>query len=605
MTFDELKNKAHSLPAEPGVYIMRDANHEVIYVGKAKRLKNRVSSYFVDSSAHSIKTRTMVSKIFDFDVIIAASEFEALVLECSLIKKHSPRYNILLKDDKGYPYVRLDSTKEFPTLTIVNKIANDGAQYFGPFGSRSTTRALIEAVLSAMKLPKCGKKFPDDFGKGRPCLNFHIHQCEGWCMGHKNSEEYLKSILQVKSLLRGDYKKVSDDLKKEMIEASDTLDFELAATIRDRYKAISALSTKQFVTAFSKFDTDVIGFSQNESKACFTVLHFCDGNLVSKDFEIINIPDSAHDTISSLIIQYYIGKGYVPKNIYLPFVLNDSELIEQYLELNLGIKTHIWAPQRGDKVRLVELANKNAMEEVERITTKEDKFNGVSKLLSKMLSIDSLHRIEAYDISNISGTDTVGSMVVFIDGKPAKRHYKKYKIDDTDGQDDYGSMRQMLLRRANHYIAKDVGFDDAPDLVLIDGGINHAATVRELLRALGLLWPVYGMVKDDRHRTRALVTPDGYRISIDTNQSVFSFIGSIQEETHRFAITYHKSLRSKRLRYSELDRISGIGTKRKQELLRVFKSITAIRAASLLELERILPKPIAQNVYDYFNSEKE
>jgi excinuclease ABC subunit C len=289
----------------------------------------------------------------------------------------------------------------------------------------------------------------------------------------------------------------------------------------------------------------------------------------------------------------------------LPFVLNDSELIEQYLELNLGVKTHIMAPQRGDKVRLVELANKNAIEEVERITTKEDKFNGVSKLLSKMLSIDSLHRIEAYDISNISGTDTVGSMVVFIDGKPAKRHYKKYKIDDTDGQDDYGSMRQMLLRRANHYIAKDVGFDDAPDLVLIDGGINHAATVRELLRALGLLWPVYGMVKDDRHRTRALVTPDGYQISIDTNQSVFSFIGSIQEETHRFAITYHKSLRSKRLRYSELDQISGIGTKRKQELLRVFKSITAIRAASLLELERILPKPIAQNVYDYFNSEKE
>ena len=605
MTFDELKIKAHRLPASPGVYIIRDEKHEVIYVGKAKRLKNRVSSYFVDSSSHSLKTRTMVSKIRDFDVIVVATEFEALVLECSLIKRHSPRYNILLKDDKGYPYVRLDLSKEYPDITIVNKIAEDGAEYFGPYGSRSTTKAVLEAILSVLKLPKCSKNFPKDFGKGRPCLNYHIHQCDGWCLGQKKNEEYLHSVKQAKMLLQGDYKKVSDELKREMIEASDALDFELAALLRDRLKAISSLSARQFVTASARVDTDVIGYTQNETKACFTVLHFSGGDLVDKDFEIFTVPDSSAEAISSLLIQYYLAKGYAPKNILLPFDLDDVELIEQYFEEHLKIKTRLLTPQRGDKVRLVDLATENAAQELQRITTKEERFAGVLVLLGKMLSMEPPKRIEAYDISNISGTDTVGSMVVFCDGKPAKSQYKKFRIDDSAGQDDYGSMRQMLLRRAKHFIDGDHGFDSAPDVVLIDGGIVHAETVRQLLQELGLHWPVFGMVKDDRHRTRALVTPDGDQIAIDSNQSVFSFVGTIQEETHRFAITYHKSLRSKRLRYSELDQIAGVGPKRKQDLLRAFKSIAAIRNASLLELERVLPKPTALKVFDYFNSTKE
>lgn len=605
MTFDELKKKAHRLPAEPGVYLMRDEKHEVIYVGKAKKLKNRVTSYFVESSSHSLKTRTMVSKIFDFDVIVAASEFEALVLECSLIKRYAPRYNILLKDDKGYPYVRIDTSLEYPKITIVNKIADDGAEYYGPYGSRSTTKALLEAVFSALKLPKCSKSFPKDFGKGRPCLNFHIHQCEGWCMGKEEEKKYAQRMNQAKMLLRGDFKKVSEDIKRDMIEASNALDFELAALLRDQLKAISALSSKQFVTASAQFDTDVIGFAQNETKACFTVLHFLGGDLVDKDFEVFNLPDSASEAVSALLIQYYIDKGYTPKNIFLPFFIDDIDLFEQYLEMQLNRKTHISVPQRGDKVRLVQLSNKNAEEELQRITTKEERSAGVLALLGKMLSMDPPNRIEAYDISNISGTDTVGSMVVFCDGKPAKKHYKKYKIDDSNGQDDYGSMRQMLQRRINHYIAGDTGFDIAPDLVLIDGGAVHAATIKELLLESGINWPIFGMVKDDRHRTRALVTSEGHQISIDSNQSIFSFIGTIQEETHRFAISYHKSLRSKRLRYSELDRISGIGPKRKEDLLHAFKSISAIRAASLLELERILPKLTARVVYDYFNSEKE
>jgi len=603
MTFEELKNKAHSLPAEPGVYIMRNEAHEVIYVGKAKRLKNRVSSYFVDSSSHSLKTRVMVSKIFDFDVIVAASEFEALVLECSLIKRHAPRYNILLKDDKGYPYIRLDSKKEYPVFSVANKILNDGAEYFGPFGSRSTTNTLLEAVISALKLPKCGKVFPRDIGKGRPCLNFHIQQCAGWCRGALDRKQYMQAVEQAKMLFRGDHKKVSDDIKTEMIKAADALDFEMAAMLRDRYKAISALSSKQFVTAAACYDTDVIGYAQNEIKACFTILHFSGGNLAEKDYEIFAIPDTPTEAVSSLIIQYYAAKGYLPKNIYLPFALEDSSLIEQYFLENFKIKTALSVPQRGDKLRLVELASKNAEEEVQRITTKEDRHAGILALLAKMLSAEPPNRIESYDISNISGTDTVGSMVVFCDARPAKSQYKRFKIEETGMQDDYGSMRQMLQRRLKHFLAADPGFEQPPDLMLIDGGVAHAGVARQLLDELGLCWPVFGMVKDDRHRTRALVTPEGEQISIDSNQAVFSFIGTIQEETHRFAITYHKSLRSKRLRYSQLDQIPGIGPKRKQDLLKSFKSISAIRAASLMELERILPKPTAAAVYDYFNNE--
>ncbi len=605
MTSDELKSKAHRLPMEPGVYIMRNDQHEVIYVGKAKRLKNRVSSYFVDSSSHSFKTRTMVSKIYDFDVIVAATEFEALMLECSLIKRYAPRYNILLKDDKGYPFIRLDSDKEYPAFTIVGKLLNDGAEYFGPFGSRSTTKALLDAVISALKLPKCAKSFPKDFGKGRPCLNFHIHECEGWCTRQADKEKYMQAINQAKMLLQGNYKKVSDVIKKDMIEASDALDFERAAMLRDRYKAISALSAKQFVTAAVRFDTDVIGYAQNESKACFTVLHFAGGDLVDKDFEIFTLPDQPSEAVSSLVLQYYITKGYSPKNILLPFSLEDTALIEQYFLEKLKKKVRFLIPQRGDNAHLVQLSNKNATEELQRITTKEERSSGTMALLSKMLSIDLPKRIESYDISNISGTDIVGSMVVFCDNKPAKSQYKKFKIKDIDGQDDYGSMRQMLQRRLNHFLNKDPGFEIAPDLMLIDGGVAHACVARQLLSEHSLTWPVFGMVKDDRHRTRALVTPEGEQIAIDSNQAAFSFIGTIQEETHRFAISYHKSLRSKRLRYSQLDQIPGIGPKRKQDLLQAFKSISAIRAASLLELERILPKTAAAAVYEHYNSEKE
>ena len=605
MTFAELKEKALSLPYAPGVYIMRDKTDKVIYVGKAKKLKNRVSQYFQDTASHSPKTRIMVSKIHHFDVIVAASEFEALVLECSLIKRYLPKYNILLKDDKGYPYLRLNRKEIYPRITLVNKIADDGAEYFGPYGSRGVTNALLEAIRLTLKLPGCAKQFPRDIGKERPCLNYHMNQCAGWCQESKLCTEYRETMEQARQLLLGNYKNVADQIRRQMLAAADNLEFELAASLRDRLNAVEHLGQKQLVTAGTLADTDVVGYGETETKACFAVLHFSGGNLLDKDYEIFSRPDDKVEAVSSLLKQYYLSRGLAPKIVLLPFELEDSELFSELMEQQFGRRSKIRIPQRGDNVRLVELANKNAQEEAERVTGKEERVSASLTLLGKMLSIDPPKRIESFDISNISGTDIVASMVVFQDGKPHKSGYKKFKLEGLLNQDDYASMHQILKRRFSHFKAGDKGFEDAPDLLLIDGGISHAKVAVAALEELELSFPVFGMVKDDRHRTRALVTPDAQEIRIDNNQAVFSLIGNIQEETHRFAITYHRSLRSKRLRYSELDSIPGIGPKRKQELLKQFKSLASIGKATLPELERILPKDAAAAVYHHFREKEE
>jgi excinuclease ABC subunit C len=389
-----------------------------------------------------------------------------------------------------------------------------------------------------------------------------------------------------------------------MIAASDNLEFELAAGLRDQLNAVEALGKKQLVTAGSLADTDVIGYAETEAKACFAVLHFAGGNLLDKDYEILSVPEDRDAALSSLVKQYYLSRGVAPKVICLPSEMEDGDLFSQLLEQQFGKKTRIKVPIRGDAVRLVELAEKNALEEARRVTSHEERVSGTLQLLGKMLSIETPRRIEAFDISNISGTDIVASMIVFEDGAPRKSQYKKFKIHDLEDQDDYASMRQVVERRFTHFLAGDAGFDSKPDLLLIDGGINHAETVRSLLDTMGLKLNVFGMVKDDRHRTRALVTPDGLEIAIDTQQSVFALIGNIQEETHRFAITYHRELRSKRLRYSALDGIKGIGAKRKEELLKAFRSISAIKGASLDELSHFLPLDVARNVYQYFHEEE-
>lgn len=605
MIFEALKDKALSLPMAPGVYIMRDKSNTVIYVGKAKKLKNRVSQYFQDTASHSPKTRLMVAKVDHFDVIVAASEFEALILECSLIKRYLPRYNILLKDDKGYPYLRLNMKEAYPKITMVSKIADDGATYFGPFGSRGVTSGVLKAIRQTLCLPDCHKEFPRDIGKGRPCLNYHMNQCAGWCIEGRNYGDYLAAMDQAKLLLQGNYKPVADDVRRQMLCAAESLEFEQAARLRDRLNAVEALGRKQLVTAGAFAECDVIGYGQTESKACFAVLHYSGGDLLDKDYEVFSVPDDKQTAVSSLLKQYYLSRGLAPKQVLLPFDIEDRELFAQLLEQNYGKRTRFHVPQRGDNVRLVERACANAQEEAVRVTGKEEKIQGQLTLLGKMLSMDVPKRIESFDISNISGTDIVGGMVVFRDGRPAKSEYKRFKVEGLDDQDDYGSMRQVLTRRFNRYLAQDKGFLETPDLLLIDGGIAHANVALEVLHELGLSIPVFGMVKDDRHRTRALVTPQGKEIAIDSNPSVFAFVGTIQEETHRFAISYHRKLRGKRLRYSELDTIAGIGPKRKQELLKTFRSLNGISQASLGELERILPKDAAAAVYHHFRSKKE
>lgn len=603
MTFEELKQKALSLPYQPGVYLMQDKTGTVIYVGKAKKLHNRVSQYFQDSSAHTPKTRKMVSQIDHFDTIVARSEFEALVLECSLIKHHMPKYNILLKDDKGYPYLRIDMKQPYPVMELANRVQQDGAQYFGPFGGRFITQKVIDTLCKAMKLPQCGKKFPRDIGKDRVCLNFHMNYCDGWCQKEMPVEEYRRRMRQVVQLLQGDFSSVSNDIRTQMEQAAEDLAFEQAAELRDRLSAIESLGKKQIVTAGRMADTDVIGFAATEAKACFAVLHFFEGNLVEKEYEIVDLAEDEQEAVCSLTKQFYLTRKAAPKEIFLPCEMDDAELFGKLLFEQLQKKVQIRTPQRGDNRKLLELARRNALEEAERVTSKAERLNGTLKLLSDMLG-HGLQRLEAYDISNIAGTDIVASMTVFCDGKPKKSDYKKFKLEGMDDQNDYTSMQQVLRRRFAHYLKGDKGFAQLPDALLIDGGVEHAQCVRRELKQMQVSVPIYGMVKDNRHRTRALVTPDGEEIGIQSIPAVFALIGRIQEETHRFAITYHRTLRSKRVKDSVLLKIPGVGAVRSQTLMKQFKSISAVRAATLNELAAVVPKNTAQAVYQFYHPEE-
>ena len=605
MTFEELKDKALSLPYEPGVYLMQDKTGTVIYVGKAKKLKNRVSQYFQDTASHTPKTRKMVSQIDHFDTIVARSEFEALVLECSLIKRHMPKYNILLKDDKGYPYLRVDLAEDYPTMQMVSRITGDKASYFGPFGGRFVTQHVIDTLRLTLKLPGCSKQFPRDLGKERPCLNYHMNNCDGWCQLSRSQKDYHARMEQAVLILQGNYKQVAGELRAQMETAADKLQFELAASLRDRLRAVESLGEKQLVTAGTMANTDVIGYYQNETRACFAVLHYVNGSLLDKEYEILSTADDPKEAVSSLVKQFYLVRGAAPKVILTPFEMEDAELFSALLQQELGKKVLIRMPQRGDNVRLVELAQKNAREEAERITTKAERRTGTLGVLADMLHLpDTPHRMESYDISNLAGTDIVASMVVFQDGKPLKSAYKRFKVKGLTDQDDYASMHQVLLRRLTHYVQQDAGFAERPDVLLIDGGIEHARVAEDVLQTLGLSIPTYGMVKDDRHRTRALVTAAGDEITISAVPSVFALIGTIQEETHRFAITYQRTLRSRRMKASGLEDIPGIGEKRRQALLKKFRSVKAISQAGQAELEQVLPVPAAQAVYRHFHPQE-
>ena len=609
MTFDELKEKAHALPLKPGVYIMQDKKNTVIYVGKAKALKNRVSQYFANLAAHTEKTRAMVSQIDHFDVIVADSEFEALVLENSLIKRHQPRYNILLKDDKGYPYIRLTVKEEYPKFSLANRAAEDGARYFGPYGSRGNTQNIIDALRVALRLPSCNKKFPRDIGKERPCLNYHMGQCDGYCRKDMDQSRYREAIDQAVRLLEGKFQEVGDELKAEMELAAEELRFEKAAELRDRYKAIELLGKRQKVVAGSLADTDVVGFHKGEAtKSCFVVLHFVEGELAAKDWDLIDTPmeEKTADILSALVRQYYGGRGNLPRQILLPCELEDEVPLMRMLSEDAGRKVELVTPQRGAKMDLIRLANKNAVEEVERWTTREERQSKLMELLGKMLDLAAPpRRIESYDISNQGADDIVASMVVYVNARPLKRDYRHFKLKDMDGPDDYASMEQVLTRRFKRYLEGDEKFADKPDLLLIDGGVSHANVAVKVLETLGLSIPIFGMVKDDRHRTRALVTPEGREIGIQGNQAIFSLIGQIQEETHRFAIEFHRQQQNQRVKGSVLDQIPGVGEKRRSDLLKHFKSIKKIKEATQAQLAEVVPKNTAQAVFDYFHPKGE
>ena len=598
---DTLLQKANNLPQLPGVYIMLDAAGEVIYVGKAKRLKNRVTSYFRGS--HLPKVEAMVQKVADFNVIVVDSEFESLVLENSLIKQHQPHYNILLKDDKGYPFIRVDLKAEYPRFELVNRPAKDGARYFGPYGGRNMSREIIDVVCKTLKLPSCGKKFPRDIGKGRPCLNNHMGACLAWCIGRESGEEYRRLIDEACLILDGKTDELISELKDLMVKASDELRFEIAAQLRDRIRAIEGLSNKQRVIATAFADTDAVGFARGV-KSCFVVLHFNNGSLVGKDSELISEPmEDDSEATSYLVRQYYASRGLFPKHILLPVMTEDREELERLFSEIAERKVYVEVPERGDRLKLVSRANMNAKEEILRATTMQQRRTGTLEWLEKALDLPAYPaRIEAFDISNLGDTGIVAAMTVYKDGKPLKKDYRKFRIKDLEIRDDYASMYQAVTRRFKRYADGDEKFDSLPDLLLIDGGETHAAVAEKALGALNLTVPVFGMVKDDRHRTRALITSAGNEISISTNQAAFALIGSIQEETHRFAIEYQRSLRNENFG-SELEKIQGIGEKRKNELLKHFKTIKAIRGAGIDELTEVVPKSAAEAIYDYYHSE--
>ncbi|WP_295742210.1 excinuclease ABC subunit UvrC [uncultured Oscillibacter sp.] len=607
MTRDELKEKANALPLSPGVYLMMDKTGKVIYVGKAKKLKNRVSQYFQDSASHTAKTRQMVSQVDHFDTIFVTSEFEALVLENSLIKRHMPRYNILLKDDKGYPFVRL-SKETYPRFTMTHKWANDGARYFGPFGGRFETRQALDAVLSALRLPTCSRKFPRDIGAERPCLNFHMGRCDGFCRPEMTAEEYRRRIDQAALMLEGRAKQLLKEMTAEMEAEAEALRFERAALLRDRISAIQALGKKQTVIAGLCADTDIWGLYRGSGKCCYAVLHMEEGNLAGREAELFTAPMEEDETeiLSALTAQYYLPRAILPHEILLPQgAEEDCENLSQVLTKRAGHRVWVHVPQRGEKAELRAMAQRNAAEEAERATTAQERVAHTLELLQKMLDLPTPpERMESFDISNTGKSDIVASMVVYSGTRPLKSAYRRFHIKElAEGHpDDYASMREVLRRRLQRAADGDEKFLPLPDVFLIDGGVTHAQAALGVAETFGVTAPIFGMVKDDRHRTRALVTPEGREIGIVGNQTVFSLIGQIQEETHRFAITFHHESHSKSATRSALDNIPGVGPKRRQALRKHFGTVKAIREADVESLAAVVPRDTAEAVWNHFHA---
>lgn len=601
-----LRKKAMSLPLLPGVYIMKNADGEIIYIGKAKALKNRVSQYFGSQNRHPIKVRKMVENVDRFDYIVTGSEFEALVLECSLIKQHSPKYNILLKDDKGYSYIRI-SEGEYRKISAVFNKKDDGSEYIGPYLSSYSVRQSVDAANKIFKLPQCNKVFPRDFGKSRPCLNYYISQCCGLCTGKIKKSDYDEAVDGAIAFLKGDSRDIIADLRAKMEKAAEELDFEQAAKLRDRINSIERIKEKQKVVYKSVEEQDVFATADIDGSVCLAVLRFSNGRLFDSEHFFFDDPGDKEGMRSDFITSYYSMRDNIPKRVTVDGEVADRELLEQWLSEKKGKKVTVFVPARGEQLEIVNMCRKNAEE---KLAIKKGRTGREIAVLDELKDLLGLKKtpeyIESYDISHTAGQDSVAGMIVFKGGKPYRKAYKRFSIKSFDGNDDYRAMNEVLTRRFSEYEkSKDSteGFGKLPDLILLDGGVGQVHAVEPVLREFGLKIPLFGMVKDNRHRTRA-ISGDGGEIAINSKRQVFTLVSEIQNEVHRFSVAYHHQKHAKRGLSLSLTEIEGVGEKRASALLKYFRTMTAIKNAEVDELSKApgITSAVAQNIYDYYRT---
>lgn len=603
--FFDIEEELKKLPKHPGVYIMHSANDDILYVGKAVNLHNRVRQYFRSGYGHnnSPKIGRMVEQIAYFEYILTASEMEALVLECNLIKEYRPKYNTMMTDDKGYPYIRVTVDEEYPRFLYSHNMRRDKSKYFGPYTNARAVHDIIELVNKLFKLRTCNKRLPQDIGRDRPCLYYQIGQCTGPCNGYASAEEYRSQINGAIAFLNGNYKETIAELKKKMQVYAEEMEFEKAAEARDLIESIMHIADKQQMSKASTEDRDIIAYAANNSDIVVTVFFVRDGKLLGREHHHMNgtMHDEPGEVLSAFVKQFYSGTPYLPKEILIQTEMNDKELLEEYLSSRREAQVKITVPQRGDKYKLLNLAKENAelvlKQDMERIKRQEKRTVGAAREIAEVLGIKSADRMEAFDISNISGCLSVASMVVFEKGKPKKNAYRKFRLRTVTGPDDYASMKEVLGRRFT-----DEKLDVLPDVIMMDGGKGQVNVALMVLDSLGLDIPVCGMVKDDNHRTRALYY-NGEEVQFPKGSEAMLMVTALQDEAHRFAIEYHRQLRSKNQVKSILDEIPGVGPARRKALLMKFKDVERIRNASLEELEQTpdITKSVARCIYEFFH----
>ena len=611
-----IQEELKKLPGKPGVYLMHDEKDAIIYVGKAISLKNRVRQYFQSSRNKGAKIEQMVTHISRFEYIVTDSELEALVLECNLIKEHRPKYNTMLMDDKTYPFIRVTVNEPFPRVMMARRMKKDKAKYFGPYTSAGAVKDTIELIRKLYHIRSCNRSLPKDIGKERPCLNYHIHQCYAPCQGYISREEYRKSIDEVVRFLNGNYDPILKELEEKMLDASENLEFEKAIEYRELLASVQKIAQKQKITDTAGDDRDIIAMASEGEDAVVQVFFIRGGRLIGRDHFYLKIAenDTKSEILSSFIKQFYAGTPYIPAELMLPEEIEDQEIIEEWLTTRREHKVRLRIPKKGTKEKLVELAQKNAQmvlkNDKERLKREEGRTIGAVKELEKILGLAGIIRMEAYDISNTNGFDSVGSMVVYEHGKPKRNDYRKFKIKSVQGPDDYASMNEVLTRRFEHGLrerqdeSETGGFQAFPDLIMMDGGRGQVNIALEVLEKLNLHIPVCGMVKDDNHRTRGLYF-NNVELPIDRNSECFRLITRIQDEAHRFAITFHRQLRSKGQVHSILDDIPGVGPARRKDLMRSFENIEAIRNATVDDLKELpsMNEKSAQEVYKFFHQD--